>query len=105
VITIQGPASSAWGALGADPLGFNRRDGLNPSLRAKRSNPSIRAKKEWVASSLSFLAMTADKVSPRGFNPPYGDGLTRPGDSDAGCFLAPARLHRNDRKSAKTAAG
>jgi hypothetical protein len=27
-------------------------------LRAKRSNPSLRAKKEWIASSLSLLAMT-----------------------------------------------
>ena len=29
-----------------------------PSLRAKRSNPSRRTKKEWIASSLLFLAMT-----------------------------------------------
>ena len=30
-----------------------------PSLRAKRSNPSRHAKKEWIASSLALLAMTA----------------------------------------------
>ncbi len=34
---------------------------LAPSLRAKRSNPSHPAKKEWIASSLSLLAMTALK--------------------------------------------
>jgi hypothetical protein len=30
----------------------------HPSLRAKRSNPSRRAKEEWIASSLALLAMT-----------------------------------------------
>src|SRR5260370_6795481 len=32
--------------------------GLNPSLRAKRSNPSRHKKKVWIASSLTLLAMT-----------------------------------------------
>ena len=31
----------------------------NPSLRAKRSNPWSHVKEEWIASSLSLLAMTA----------------------------------------------
>src|SRR5882724_3048220 len=31
---------------------------IRPSLRAKRSNPSRRKKKEWIASSLTLLAMT-----------------------------------------------
>jgi hypothetical protein len=77
--------------------------GATGSIRHCERSEAIHraAKKVWIALSLSLLAMTADKVSPRGFNPPYGDGLTRPGDSDAGCFLAPARLHRNDRKTAQ----
>jgi hypothetical protein len=31
-----------------------------PSLRAKRSNPSRNAKKEWIASSQALLAMTEE---------------------------------------------
>src|SRR5260370_27892931 len=34
-----------------------------PSLQAKRSNPSRHAKKEWIASSLALLAMTAPTAS------------------------------------------
>src|SRR5216684_7101532 len=35
------------------------------SLRAKRSNPSYPAKKEWIASSQGLLAMTMVRVNPR----------------------------------------
>jgi hypothetical protein len=36
-----------------------------PSLRARRSNPSRRTKKEWIASSLSLLAMTGWAIENR----------------------------------------
>jgi hypothetical protein len=36
----------------------HRVDAHNPSLRAKRSNPSGCTKKEWIASSQELLAMT-----------------------------------------------
>src|SRR4029078_8850667 len=39
------------------------RRALNPSLRAKRSNPCRPTKKEWIASSQVLLAMTADPSS------------------------------------------
>jgi hypothetical protein len=38
-----------------------------PSLRAKRSNPSRRTKKGWIASSLTLLAMTGPDTSARSF--------------------------------------
>jgi hypothetical protein len=44
------------------PRGWHNID--NSSLRAKRSNPSIRKKEEWIASSLSLLAMTGNKKAP-----------------------------------------
>jgi hypothetical protein len=36
---------------------------LKPSLRAKRSNPFLRAKEEWIASSQVLLAMTSRRDS------------------------------------------
>src|SRR6267143_2041060 len=38
-----------------------------PSLRAKRSNPSRRTKKSWIASSLTLLAMTGPDTGARSF--------------------------------------
>src|SRR6267143_1857365 len=38
-----------------------------PSLRAKRSNPSRRTKKGWIASSLTLLAMTGPDTGARSF--------------------------------------
>jgi hypothetical protein len=39
--------------------------GNEPSLRAKRSNPEAK-KQDWIASSLTLLAMTESPSSPRG---------------------------------------
>ena len=50
---------------------------LLPSLRAKRSNPWRRAKKEWIASSLSLLAMTW-RASLPAFHAPSSTRRQRP---------------------------
>ena len=66
-----------------------------PSLRAKRSNPSHHAKKEWIASSQVLLAMTADTVSrSRGTMRPrfasyFRDLWKSEGAGNAGCALHP----------------
>jgi hypothetical protein len=46
----------AWMVMmaGSQSRGEEGVNGLKPSLRAKRSNPSRRAKEEWIASSLRF---------------------------------------------------
>jgi hypothetical protein len=65
------------------------------SLRAKRSNPSHRAKKEWIASSQGLLAMTADIGSrSRGAWSPRFAGILTPSRNsedagNAGCALHP----------------
>ena len=65
-----------------------------PSLRAKRSNPLRRAKKEWIASSLSLLAMTLeyDSAFPRRSAPElclHFSPLKSEGAGNAGCPLHP----------------
>src|ERR1700687_4174764 len=84
----------------------SRRDGgdgigegqvLEPSLRAKRSNPFLHVKKEWIASSQELLAMTVvhpDTASrSRGTLRPSFAGNLRPRKSEragtAGCELHP----------------
>jgi hypothetical protein len=52
------PNSTVWRSRGAIRQ-------QQPSLRAKRSNPSHRTKKEWIASSQVLLAMTLIDRSPR----------------------------------------
>jgi hypothetical protein len=56
------PTSPTRGEVGTARFTFQTartQEGLRPSLRAKRSNPCRGAKKEWIASSLSLLAMTS----------------------------------------------
>ena len=78
-----------------------------PSLRAKRSNPSHRVKKEWIASSQALLAMTTDAPSManarsrsrRAIAPEPLKNLSpskTEGAGNAGCALHPrSRAQRN----------
>ena len=75
--------------------GASRRENAKlhlPSLRAQRSNPSRRAKKEWIASSQRLLAMTASR-SRRAFRASFAGNFPpspkSEGAGNAGCALHP----------------
>ncbi|MEH2564428.1 hypothetical protein [Bradyrhizobium sp. AZCC 2289] len=53
-MTGEKPAQKIGGSEKPPIADLNR-----PSLRAKRGNPSRRAKKEWIASFAALLAMTS----------------------------------------------
>src|SRR5882724_6281364 len=81
---------------GGDGIGKGRV--LEPSLRAKRSNPFLHVKKEWIASSQELLAMTVvhpDTASrSRGTMRPsfasnFRDLWKSEGAGNAGCALHP----------------
>src|SRR5207245_348996 len=62
----QATETYAGGDIGQDPAFVGGRVmGLSTSLRAQRSNPSCRKKKEWIASSQELLAMTIGKGATR----------------------------------------